>query len=234
MTPLADALALLHAAPNRFRTLRATSRVWEHTGRFQLACTAAGVVGRSIHQSCLFDSEGTKEHEVAARLWIDGPDRFRLEEDQPGASTSILVADGDQWRCEGAGGRLVGGDDGRPPPHANGLSHVLATATHPAWLHYEVAGDGEQAGRPCLHLVARSREFPRSPTRVERLVGDRRNLLVDAVTGVVLRTESQIDGSPFFVAEFTAAAFDEPMPASLFALEGSSCHDRHRNVGSHG
>lgn len=175
----------------------------------------------------------TEEHEVAARLWIDGPHRFRLEEDRLGGGASTLVVDGDQWQWESAGGRVDSGDDGRPPRRANGLSHMLVTATHPAWLDYEVVGDVEHAGRNCLRLVARGREQPRSPGSAERLVGDERNLLVDRATGVVLRTESRIGGSPFFVAELTTVAFDVPMPASLFALEGSPCHSANGEPVSH-
>jgi hypothetical protein len=48
---------------------------------------------------------------------------------------------------------------------------------------------------------------------------DRYELVVDTERGVVLRSEAQLEGSPFLIIEIQDVGFDEPFPNDTFTLE---------------
>ena len=217
MTPPADVVQLLHGASSSFTTLAAAVRTWEHPARFQQACHQAGVFGTSAATSCLPGAD-PDEIEWTGRVWLGGPDRFRVEERDRQGGQRIVAVDRDRWFMQTSRGQLVA-DDGLPPAGAYGFADVLEAALYPRWPEYQPIGRALHSGRECLRVLARGCDIPDWRIRPAELVGDERELLIDAERGVVLRVESRTAGQPFYVADLCDVVFDEPMADSLFSLQ---------------
>ena len=216
---LAEVLALMHSAPQRFKTLRAGAATWSDTDLYRRA-TEKGCGRRAAGYPANSHVSGGPQ----CRIWLGGHRRYRIEQDldhlDHGAATetAVLVVDGDHWWWRRAGGGVMADHDGQPVFYANPLGIELAMITRPAWLDYEVLGPTQYDGRPCIAVLGRRvhAEGWSSPSPVA-LVGDERELLMDEETGVVLRFENRIDGQTFFTFGLTDVVFDEELSDELFA-----------------
>src|SRR5437868_3963068 len=103
MGELGQALALMHGARDRVRSLRATIRISHDHARARRALewfaqTPAGRQSGYAEDLLELDADGERPPtEEEWRLWIEKPDRLREERDRPGRSTQTGVRVGDLW-----------------------------------------------------------------------------------------------------------------------------------------
>lgn len=212
MISRAELLALMHAAPVRLGSLRGAVRTWHHPKRYEAACPTQSRPRR--HKP---SGPRAEPLELRHRLWVAGPDRFRLESDLPGpGGTAVLVGNGAHWWWHRRDDFVLADDDGRPVFYANDLRYDLLIATFVGWLDYDVLTSADHVGRRCWVVRARPREVTAAQVVPPLLVGDEREMLVDQEKGIVLRFENRLGAQPFYCFEFEEVAFDEDLAEELF------------------
>ena len=81
----------------------------------------------------------------------------------------------------------------------------------------EVTAKSERLGREAWRARVDVQDWDtRSGLGENLLMADDYELIVDAATGVILRTACLLDGTEFAVTEVRTISFDEPMDRSLF------------------
>jgi outer membrane lipoprotein-sorting protein len=155
------------------------------------------------------------------RLWLELPDRARVESDG-----RLAVKDGSVWWSwhESVGASTNAGSD-RGGSTSIGTSEflpLLAPARLLGLLEWEPQGRTDD--------VIRARATPRSPLdpdndhvrfELHSLASgaDEYAIEVDPATGVLVRVEASLDGEPFQVIRIIDFALDEPLPPETWVFE---------------
>ncbi|MFL5896365.1 MAG: hypothetical protein ACJ76Z_14790 [Thermoleophilaceae bacterium] len=226
MGELGDLLELLHRS-GRFNTVRAEFRIWSHHER-AMEAFRADAEESSVTMYPPVESGEARPSELVrtAKLWIERPDKARIEQDV-GDDDHIAVKSGDAWWLWSP---TMGGQTNQGANHDISMSvgdeflPLLEPAPSVGLLEWEPLGDGERIGRP----VARARARPRERASRRDLHwelhsfgtgADEYLIDVDHATGALLRIEARRSGEPFEITEVAEVAFDEDLPAETFVLD---------------
>jgi hypothetical protein len=219
VSAVGDLLELLHGAGGRWTTVSATVRIWRRRDvedrarkRWEQSFRGgAGVV--TMHLVAAAGPPPTGEHVETIRLWIAKPDRSRQEYGE-----SVNVTNGALWSTyQPLHGYLTNAGDtgeGYSDP-VDTFGHLLDPARLLPGLEFDAPV--ERAGA----LVVGARPRPGSSRFHLYGIGpgaDAHELVIDPRLGVVLRTESRLEGEPFVVWEVIDPSFDEELPDDLFTL----------------
>jgi outer membrane lipoprotein-sorting protein len=229
MSGLGDLLELLHSAPRSYERIDAAFRTWRHTER---ADEAAEACVESSQGSSFFvglegqiDDQGddeAPEQEGVIRVWIDRPDRMRIERDGDDEEDSIAVEAGSRrWTYQKGWGAVVT-EDGEGAIRQDELAPLLDPSPLIGRLDFHMHGRGARAGREVLlvRAVPRAVSGPASWDLEELGEGaDEYELEVDAERGVLLRSEARRNGLPFEVIEAITVEFDGEIPPERFVFE---------------
>jgi outer membrane lipoprotein-sorting protein len=221
VSAVGDLLELLHGAADRWTTVAATLRIWRRREledrarkRWEQSLARGGGVPGTVTMALFPAAQPpTGEHVETIRLWIAKPDRSRQE-----YGDSVNVMNGALWSSyHPPQGYLTNAGESRQgysdPVHAFG--HVFDPARLLPALEFDapVERDG------VLVVAARPRRGSRfAPPYGIGHGADEHELVVDPRLGVVLRTESRLEGEPFLVWELVDPSFDEELPDDLFTL----------------
>ena len=141
-----------------------------------------------------------------------------------GDETVTAVIDGTRWWSwsAGQGARMYSGD--RSYTHGLGPAEALIeTARILPVIELAEADRTRLVGREALRAVGRpleSDDFEHARALHGLGLGaDEYELVVDAVTGVMLRIESRVDGARFRVVEVEEFTNDEPIDPTTFELQ---------------
>ena len=225
MGELAGLFELMQGAPESFRTLRARLRRWsDHAVRDRALERYSEQLerrqgGGSIHM-ILSGGDGQEEKRPAVseeltRLWLEPPDRVRVEVD--GEYPRTRVRNGNKaWVRMGEWGTLeqeVEGAEGEIGEQ-RALLNSLALASG---LAFELLGQAVVAGREGTRVRATPRDSGEPVGFGLGAAGaDEFELVVDGERGIVLRSEARLVGEPFEIVEFGEIVFDQPLDGSLF------------------
>lgn len=220
---------LMAAAPDRFRTLIATHRLWRDLEAERARSQAQSEQAR-LPQAArrelpwgpprlhgLLDWSGTRESR--RHLLVQPPDRVRLEDDR-----SLLVADQGHWWQLRREGRW-------PAMHGEGQQTVtgklelegVAFLLAPSWFSTRpdlaFAGRDRCSGRESLRV----RSSPSTTAQVFPGVGwgsfsPEYELWIDAERGVLLRAIQRWQGRDFQIAELLDPTFDIELAKDAFAV----------------
>lgn len=214
MSAVGDLLELLHGAGGRWTSVATTVRIWR---RHDLEARARERWDQQVTRGQLTvhlsgGTPQTGEHVETIRLWIAKPNRSRQE-----YGDALSVTNGATWSSyHPLHGYLTNaGDTGEGYGNSVDIfGHLLDPARLLAALEFDAPVEREDA------LVVSARPRPWSPTHAYGVgVGaDEHELLVEPRIGVVLRTESRLEGEPFAVWELLDPSFDEDLPDDLFTL----------------
>jgi outer membrane lipoprotein-sorting protein len=227
MGELGDVLELLHGARGRFRTLQGTLRSWHHAARSHEAFKREHKErGGTLYAlaSTEGDAAPPETIEMIVRLWLELPDRVRVESDHREDDTqwqSLLVIDDDTWwSFDPQMGALTNEGD---PNHQHGLPFdtlLLDPGQLLGSAELELAGESTVAGRRSVLVRAQPRDrsllFPDYGLLHH---ASEKELAIDAERGVLLRVRHLLDGEPYAVEEFTEIAFDKEFPEGTFVFE---------------
>jgi outer membrane lipoprotein-sorting protein len=230
MGELSEVLELMQGARARFRTVRAVVREWTHVPRSEVALgryverrRGSGVDPVGAMQGGPGGGRGAEQSGVT-RLWWQKPDRVRLERGEPGGGRAswLEVAVGDEWWGYQPEWGAVS-NQGDPEMKSGGRNapfpELFEPALHLPALDLELAGEASQAGRAGVLLRGLPRDLDESLfTPILPRGADVHELVVDALTGVVLRRASLVDGEPFSVTEIEEVGFNEPLLPEIFVF----------------
>ena len=232
MSRVADVLELLSTADDRWTTLRADGRAWQH-GAVALEAFLRGVPERSRSRMGRAggDGDGAPDSEESWRVWLAGRTTQRAEfkvEDDP----YVVVRDGAfWWSWSPRYGRQT--NDGRPNMEV-GLApalDLLEPAGALGLLDIEVLNEGRLAGRLAFlvrGVAAETLDVPEDLARGAPGLGagaDEYLLHVDAERGVLLRSEARLRGRPFRIVEMRSVAFDEAFEPGIFDPPGPAAEE---------
>lgn len=217
MGELGELLELLYRAGDSWRTARVTMRRWHHLPRGEQAMRRVHE-GAGTAQMVMVGGRHVPEppetHESTIRVWIDGPDRAR-EEQEDGDTTTISVRDGDTWWTyhPGWGAQTNDGD----PSHQAGVGDSAGPLLDPARLIGSLAFERVEPGL----VKARPRGRPEQGFALHEIGfgADEYELVVDPERGILRRVTAFVDGEPFHELELLDAAFDEELPPDTFRFE---------------
>jgi outer membrane lipoprotein-sorting protein len=224
MSELGDLLELLHGA-GRFRTARVEFRTWQHASRGMAAfrSQAEGAV-MMYAQSEAEGPPPPEESESQARLWLEPPDRARLERDDD----HLAVRDGElwwSWRRDWGASTNEGADDEVTTSVGDELLPFLDPAAQIGALEWSPVGRGERNGRAVLRATARPRRAlagdPRDVRWSLHALGagaDEYAIEVDVESGALMRVEARFQGDPFEITEIVDLALDEELPPDTFVF----------------
>jgi outer membrane lipoprotein-sorting protein len=228
MTELGELLALLHSAPRSYERLEAEFRAWCHTERAHEAAEASaeaspgygGFVELGMEDDD-YDDQGP-ESERVVRVWVDRPDRIRIERSGDGEEDSIVVRVGPrQWSYHKGWGAVVSDEDDMGA-YSDELTRSLDPSPFIGRLDFDLHGRGTRAGREVLLVRAVPRVSGGFPSWDLDALGegaDEYELEVDAERGILLRAEARREGLPFELIEATSVAFDGAISAETFVFE---------------
>jgi outer membrane lipoprotein-sorting protein len=227
----------IRSSQPQFRTLRIEGREWRHHQRLGEAFMRNRRGGGMMVGISINEQDATEERDEVWRMWIEAPDRRRVEFGVGQEMVTAVFEGGTWWSWSPSQGARTNG--GRPDSgHGAGPGEVLVDPTTVLWaVKLELLGEGEFLGR----TVYRLRATPISDAEAEADVSKRLRagqppypsfalhelgsgaddyeLVVDRERGFLLRAEARLSGQPFRVLEVTAIAVDEPLAADLFVLE---------------
>jgi len=173
------------------------------------------------------DAPGRGEQVNRTRVWIELPDRARVEHRDIVAGTwsSTTVMHGlTFWAEDPHTGAFTNGGD---PNHTTGLGFDTSLLD-PVWLltsgTVRHVGEAAVAGVTGLlvHIEPRPRPvFLPEWSPLEDPYGVPRELVLHPERGVALRDTSFLDGEPFHRVAFTEVRFDEPIPDELLVFTPS-------------
>jgi hypothetical protein len=176
-----------------------------------------------------FRSKDHSERTSTAKLWANGTERFRIEENSADPEiVSVTVRNTDSsWTRIGTGAVMVSDHNGPFGmfPDPAGWSRLLDPSSLFENVDVEALGPGAFAGRPTLRVrtVSRTMEtsFAMRPARSGPMMfigwmGDECLIELDADTGLVLKFETSIDGQIFRSFAMSDVAIDGALDATLF------------------
>jgi hypothetical protein len=162
-------------------------------------------------------------------LSIELPDRIRTEFGVSHEQVTAVIRGTSWWSISSHDAPRT--SDGDPKHrHGTGPGYPL---TEPRRLVFALELEPQEemtfAGQPAVRVSA----TPAEPSHEDRLeafamdeaasdlgIGaDRYELIVDTERGVILRSEAQLDGSPYLIIEMRSVGFDEPLLEETFRLE---------------
>ncbi len=162
-------------------------------------------------------------------LRIELPDTVRTEFGVFGEHVTAVIKGAHWWSISSHDEPRT--NDGNPKSrHGTGPGYPLTEPRRLVFgLELEPQGETTFAGRPVVRVSATPVEAG-SAGRLDLLAlddaviglgteADRYELLVDAERGLILRSEAQLEGSPFLVIEMQEVGFDESFPEETFTLE---------------
>lgn len=165
------------------------------------------------------DSRPPQETREEWRLWLAKPDRIRTHF-QVGDAMVTAVFIGDHWWSWSPYGFKA--NDGAPNSrHGLGPGEALIyPESHVAFLEMRVDGRTDFLSRPALLVTALPRadeahDFDLAFHKLG-LGADVYKLVVDAQTGILLRSEAQLEGKAFRVVQVDEIAVDERLDERLF------------------
>jgi len=221
MSELGDLLELLHRARDRWRTVRATIRVWRHNERSEAAWQAWADQSTSA-VTHFGTAEGPPQPETSeslTRLWIDGD---RVREEHEGEYPHLGIRRGKLWWIYDEVNGAVSNEDN--PDHGSSVGERFRRLFDPSRIsggvRFELLGRTTAGGRDGIRvrLIPRRTDNPHRDLDVP-FGADDHELVVDAERGVLLRVASRIGGEDFYVEEMLDVAFDELLPDELFVFE---------------
>jgi hypothetical protein len=220
MSELGGLLELLHGA-GRFRTVRAEVETWRHHHRAAQAFEAMARRGGAVVYAGAGDSSQRPETSVSrARLWLEPPDRARVERED-----HIALRDREKlwiWSKDWGTRTNVGGDHEVSTSVANEFMPLLVPARVMGLLEWQ------PEGRVGDRVRARARPLPpfggqddHASWELHGIGGGADEYLfeLDAASGVVRRVEARFAGQPFETHELTELAIDEPIPPATWVFE---------------
>jgi hypothetical protein len=214
---------LMAAGARTWRTLRLAGYEWRHEETLMRAWERESA--RARRRSSLTQLVATKAGESEAetrepwRLWIARPDRKRAEF-RVGDGTVAVIFAGDRWWSRSPLG--FHDNDGDPSArHGIGPAEALLDVNpHVADLRVISGSATEYLGRPASLISAEPKLSDEAgPSLALHLLGagaDDYELLVDDESGVLLRTEARLEGTPFRVIAVEEIAVDMPIAPETF------------------
>ena len=201
MGDLGEALVLMHGARERFRTVRATARVWRHGGK----------------------ARGLEDFDYGFRLWVEKPDRVREEHDPNGRRAEIQIRDGERWwtydSAQGLDSNEADLDLANGKSIGHSVEHLLDPSPLLGQLRFKPLGRARVAEREAICLRASPRQALDHPVDLYLGQGaEEYELAIDAARGVVLRAAALVDRAEYQVTELVEVAFDERFPPDTFTL----------------
>jgi len=227
---LADLFELMHGAPEGFRTLRATVRMWRDNEVYRRADSrwveqvrSAGCpVGTAGVLGCGDESDSARTWEVFESVWLERPNRLRLER-QVGKNVHTTVRDGNrQWVYSPWSGASESEADGSA--YEGVLTPLLRPLPAMAALgNLELVGEAVVAGREGVRIRALPRVNNASVILSAFIgpvepSGDEIEFVLDRERGLMLRRESRLEGEPLGVIEFTRLELDRPLDPQVFVF----------------
>lgn len=214
----------MHDAPESFRTLRATIRTWRDHPVYRRADTrwveqarrrgahveGAGVLG------CCGGEDDDRTWEMFECVWLERPQRLRHERQSEPVHT--IVRDGSRrWFYSPLWGALESEADG--PVDEGVLAELMRPLPAMASLgKLELVGEAVVAGRLGLRIRARTRPGEPLTGPGEPRLADEIEFVLDRERGLMLRSESRLEGQPFSVIEFTELELDRPIDPQVFVF----------------
>ena len=228
MPTVGDVLALIHDAAWRARPAQLAVSEWRHN---PTTARAWEVFMRARHGGAFVRSadptpEPPEQSRWSVRLAYDGPDRYREESAGPQEGVRYLVRDGERWLTWDADWGLVTSEsepEGGPP--ASSFGFLLDPVELIAVFRLEPPTETTTAGRPALAVQAAPRRGDLGSAVFRVGPGaDVVELVFDAETGALLRSEATLAGEPFHRLEVTEIAYG-PLADETFALEPPPDHE---------
>jgi hypothetical protein len=226
MGKLGDFLEVLHGPVNRFQTVEATITHWQDAD----LATEAICAGMSAHGRRKSDagtpSVGVIETEL--RLWMNGPDRVRLEttrRGKNGTKTRLTVVGGKRWWERDDQGHVEAGERESARPRRPYLTdierHFFPAALRECLspLALEVAGEARTAGRECVRLRAVPRPDQLLWAHWLPSSADEYELHADPERGALLFVAGRWLGRVLETYTVDRVVYDEPLGDELFAYE---------------
>jgi hypothetical protein len=232
---------LMRSATSRYRTVRVavSARLDRDAYRISLNRHVANPAAAAILGDPHSSLTGTWEWNW--RVWIDQPHRWRQEEFRPPGHLSGVSGGNEKqhWQyVPEANVRYVSDwhDPGLDPDssqtwHFTNVVHpTVGELIDPSFLWsipegaaldpvVEATAKSERLGREAWTARVDVQDWDsRSELGENLLMADDYELIVDAATGVILRTACLLDGREFAVTEVRTISFDQPMDRSLFEL----------------
>jgi hypothetical protein len=216
MGRLGDLLELIETAPVGVRTLTGSLWQWTHHERARRAIEElARRGGGSVTQMQIMvgGSNPPNERDEHLRLWIDLPDRWRIE-----SPDRLDLKDGeDRWTGGLRHVTALDHDGSKIDQTEVGIlvepgSHLLGG------LRFRTPVEDVIDGRHCWKSDASTLESPghRPFPLGMRLGGIDHTFWFDAETGIVMRHVGLIDGEPCTIAELKDVAINQPIPDETF------------------
>jgi hypothetical protein len=239
MTSRGDLLALVEAAPGPLRTIEAALTRWVdlnlvpavHQDLARVSSLGGdGPVHRPVAEKGEEADDATQDgvpgvHESLAYVLVALPDRWRVV-----GRGHIAVSDGHQsW--VGTGSLVTERDSTRAAIHDAGpIGACLYPGRLLGWLDFGDPEPDECAGCFCWTVDAFPRPSGRTGSGPERtglaaassrlpeeFLGVEHRFWFEARTGIVLRHEGSLEGSPCSRTELTDLVMDDPIPADEFS-----------------
>jgi outer membrane lipoprotein-sorting protein len=164
------------------------------------------------------------ESEGVVRVWIDRPDRFRIERGGDEEDDSVVVKVGRQeWTYhEGWGAIVAEHDDDGDREHFDEIGGALDPSRLIGRLDFEIKGRATRAGREVMLVRAIPRVSGGAASWDLHALGegaDEYYLEVDATRGILLRAEARREGLPFELIEALTVEFDGEIAQERFVFE---------------
>jgi outer membrane lipoprotein-sorting protein len=194
VSKLGTVLELMHDAPNRWSTIRATVREW-----------------RAVPAS-----------ETRTRIWIDEAGRVREERDvvKGAGESSIGVLDGDRWWLYSPGRGAISNDG--DAHQGAGIGDRLAVLFDPSRLipsfDFDLLGRCTHRRRPAIRVRAKPRETSWQAVVELDPWAEHHELLVDVERGVLVRAAAFVGDEELAVLEVLEISFDEVFEDDTFVF----------------
>jgi hypothetical protein len=227
MAALGDLLALVHDAASRACPAQLTVTEWRHGPR---SADAWEAFMRARHGSGFVRAadptpDTLVESRWSVRLSYDGHDRYREESAGRQAGVRYLVRNGARWLTWDSDWGLVSSEsepEGGPPTSSFGF--LLDPVGLLAAFRFDQPTVTALAGRPALATRAVPRPGDGSSSIFRVGPGaDVVELVFDAETGALLRSEAMLAHEPFHRLEVTEIAYVKA-PRETFSLEPPEGH----------
>jgi hypothetical protein len=217
---------LLSTSQSRWRTLRASGRVWSNPTLLSEAAQALLARRRAEGQTFAIisnqsDTPLPDENEEEWQLWLARP--FKRAKFAAGRGGVDVVFHESTWWSNALGiSRTNGGAINSG--HGDGPgANLIRTADYVPLIDVGDISPGSWLGRETLTVtvsIRRGLEVRRGPGLHGLVIGDADPILldIDRERGVILRAESSYRGSVYRDLEMNEVAFDEEFPTDTFEI----------------